>query len=115
MKTSIRSILITQGAVTAVVFSALAFFHYPFLVAFLAGSALITVNFALLALLWNRLFEKKPIATTVIIVVFKYSFLVGFLYFCVSKMHMPVTPLVAGVGTLAGTFLVIAVKNIRSM
>lgn len=48
---------------------------------FAVGSGLMMANFALLAWIWGRLIAKKSIAWTTVIIVIKYTVLLGAIFF----------------------------------
>jgi hypothetical protein len=75
-------------------------FARPQLPAFLAGSGLITLNFVLLAAVWKRILDKKAVARTIVIVVFKYAILGVLLYYFVRVLKLPVIPLFVGLSTV---------------
>jgi glycerol-3-phosphate acyltransferase PlsY len=80
---------------------------------FLAGAALISVNFWLLSLLWRRILGKNSVATTIGIVVIKYAILAVVLYLFVKEWKLPLMPLFMGLTTLAASFVIAAVLNQR--
>jgi len=61
---SLKRIFIMQSAVVGVCALLLGFLDRKQVPAFLAGAVLITINFILLAVLWQRVLAKKPVATT---------------------------------------------------
>ena len=78
---------------------------------FLAGGALSAINFALLAWLWKRILDKKPVATSSIIIVTKYAILGGLLYVFVRKWNLQIIPLLVGLSTLVASLLIVALNK----
>ncbi len=80
------------------------------LIPFLAGAAIITLNFALLQIIWSRMWDKKPVAITLVIIVFKYAVLGIILYYLTKGLEFKIVPLMVGIGTILGSFLAVAVQ-----
>jgi hypothetical protein len=78
---------------------------------FLAGAALISLNFALLGALWHRILEKKPVAMTLGLVVIKYAILGTVLFIFIKEWKLPLVPLSAGLSTLGVSFIITAVLS----
>jgi CHASE2 domain-containing sensor protein len=78
---------------------------------FLGGVCLISVNFALLGLLWHRVLEKKPVAITIGLVVIKYAILAAVLYVLVKEWKLPLLPLFAGLTTIGVSFVLAALQS----
>lgn len=83
--------------------------------AFLAGAFLSTLNFGLLAKLWEGVLAKKPVATSLIIIVTKYAILGGLLYVFVREWKLPLIPLLVGLSTLGASLLVVALQNLKKI
>jgi hypothetical protein len=108
---SLKRIFRLQVLITAACCLILAFVSPGLLLPFFAGAALITINFALLAAFWYRLMGKKPVATTLAIIVIKYAILGVLLYVFVKEMKLPLLPLFAGISTLGGSFVIAALQT----
>jgi hypothetical protein len=108
---NLKRILWTQTIVAAVCCLALSLVAPALVEPFSAGAALITINFALLAAFWQRFMDKKPVATTLGIIVIKYAILGVLLYVFVKELKLPLLPLFAGVSTLGGTFIIVALQT----
>jgi hypothetical protein len=96
--------LLIGGLVGAFIPNSLAPFAMGFAVAFL--------NFWLLGLIWRRVLDKKPVATTLGLIVIKYSFLIGLLYLLVTQLKASVLPLLGGFATVVLGFLVLAFQQL---
>ena len=57
-------------------------------VSFLAGSALSLVNLVLLVWLLRRIFEKKQVALSGVIIIFKYLILGLIIYFVINQTNL---------------------------
>lgn len=72
------------------------------------GSVIMFANLILLAWVWNRLIEKKAIAWTALIIVIKYTVLLGAIYFLTQAAWFHV--LSAGLGMV--TFVLTALVQV---
>ena len=108
---SLREIYLIQIAVVLSCAGILFFVDKELLTGFLAGAAVMTINFALLAWLWHRIFSKKPIATTIGLVVIKYAVLGAFLYVFVSQMRVDIIPFFAGISTIGGSVVIATIHG----
>lgn len=106
--TRIRPIFVAQTAIVVVCTILLMIMAPNQVMGFVAGSLLMTINFGLLTLLWSRMFGKKAVATTFVIVVFKYAILGMLLYFFVRVLKLPLVALFAGISTLFGSIVLAA-------
>ncbi len=103
-------LLLTQGALAVVTALILTRFSAHSVIPFLAGSAFMALNFLLLGLFWKRVFDKKPVAMTLVLVITKYSSLGVILFLLVNKWSHQLAPLIAGTTTLLGSFLILALR-----
>jgi hypothetical protein len=103
--TSLRRIALIQLIVCIIGFAIFYVFDRKDIIPFADGAGLITINFALLTWFWKRIFEKKPVALTFGLVVFKYAILAMVLYIFVRESNLPLTPLLGGLATLAISLL----------
>jgi predicted RND superfamily exporter protein len=78
---------------------------------FLAGAALISLNFVLLGALWHRILEKKSVAMTLGLVVIKYAILGAVLFIFIKDWKLPLLPLFAGLSSIGVSFLITAVLS----
>jgi hypothetical protein len=111
MMPSLKRIFKIQGALTGVCAIALALVDRTQIFPFLAGACLITLNFALLALLWRRILGKKPVAMTIGLLVIKYAILGALLYYFIKEMKLPLVPLFVGMATLVGSFVITGLQT----
>lgn len=80
-----KTFLISQGAVTLIGWLLLYGFNAPQRAnSFAAGSLLILLSFFLMGLAWGFIFQKKLIALSIGIIVFKYAIL-GIIIFTLVK------------------------------
>jgi hypothetical protein len=100
-------ILIT--VVTTVAF-AIATTRYNQVLSFLLGSTIMTLNFYSLGLIWKRVFEKKPVAITLGLIITKYTVLALLLFYAIKKWQIELIPLVVGLSTMMGSFLLLALE-----
>lgn len=107
---SVGPIYKIHGLIVGISSIILAFLAPGLVPAFLAGAFLITLNFVLLAVFWKNILDKKHVAMTSGIIVFKYAILGILLYIFVKELKMPMLPFFAGVSTLGGSFVVVAIR-----
>ncbi len=75
---------------------------------FLTGWALSTINFLLLNFFWRRVFEKKHIAMTLLLVITKYAGLAALLYLLVNSNWVHLGGLLFGISTLLLSIITVA-------
>jgi hypothetical protein len=108
-----RRILLNQGILTALCAATLFFTSRGQTAAFLCGGALSAINFLLLSRLWISVLDKKPVATSLLIIVTKYAILGGLLYVFIRKLKLQAIPLVTGLSTLVAAILMsVLQKNV---
>src|SRR4051812_43716078 len=73
-----------------------------------AGAAITTLNFAILAWSWTRLFAKKSIALAGATIVIKYAFFVGLLFFITRQRWIHGLWLVFGIVSFVPTSLLMS-------
>jgi len=81
---------------------------------FVVGVAIITLNFYLLTSMWKRVFDKKPVATTLLLIITKYTVLGVLLFVFVRNWSSHLAPFLAGVTSIVGSFLILAFKTLLS-
>lgn len=108
---SLKSIYLTHLAITVTTALGIFLTVPPQLLAYLAGSALSAFNFFLLAQLWKGVLNKKPVASSVIIIVTKYAILGTLLYVFVRHWNLQIIPLLVGLSTIVVSLVVVALKN----
>lgn len=69
------------------------------------GSLLMLVNLVFLSWVWNRLIDKKAIAWTALLIVIKYTVLLGAIFFLTQKAWFHVLSAGLGMVTFIGTCL----------
>lgn len=79
--------------------------------AFLAGVIVITLNFYMLATVWKRFFDKKPVATTALLIITKYAVLGILIYAFVNNVNIKLVPFFAGITTIIGAFLIVGLQT----
>jgi hypothetical protein len=107
--TKLKPLVLIQGGVVALGGLLFLLLDKKDLTPFLAGAALISVNFFLLALLWFRVLEKKTVAFTIGLVVIKYAILAVVLYVFIKEWNLPLLPLFMGLTTAGVSFVLYAV------
>jgi hypothetical protein len=112
--TALRKIFIIQLGLIALCTVVLILMKSNTWPSFLSGAVFITVNFALGVLVWKRVWDKKPIAWTIILLVSKYAILISVLYLFVVRFELALVPLLTGVTTLGGSLIIAAVTKIES-
>ena len=110
---SLKCIYLIQTALVFVSAIIIWWVDWGILPGFLGGAALMTINFSLLVWLWQRILSKKPIATTLGLVVIKYAVLGTFLYVFVSKLRVEVVPFFVGVSTIGGSILLASIQSVN--
>lgn len=98
---SIQAILILTGSLLVLFFSA-----WQSALSFAAGSGLVLVNLLLLTYLWTAMLNKKLIALSLVIIVFKYALLAGLIYWIAKEGLLDLQWLSLGLATLVITSLV---------
>ncbi|MBK9293701.1 MAG: hypothetical protein IPM57_04535 [Oligoflexia bacterium] len=77
---------------------------------FLFGSAIVSLNFFALFILWKRVFEKKSVALTLALIITKYAALGVILYFCVKKYSQHLPAFFVGLTTIIASLLLLALN-----
>lgn len=77
---------------------------------FFLGGCVMTANVAFLGWAFRRIWDKKPVATTTAIIVFKYAILGVLLYGFLVQLKMPIASFSAGLGTVLGSALILAAQ-----
>ncbi|MDZ4677286.1 MAG: ATP synthase subunit I [Oligoflexia bacterium] len=108
---SLKGVFKTQALMVAVCGIILFFVDASQIFGFLAGAFLITLNFALLSLLWRRILDKKPVAITIGILVTKYAILGLLLYYYIMELKLSLVPLFVGIASLVGSFLITGLQT----
>lgn len=71
-----------------------------------AGSSLVLVNLLLLTYLWTAMLNKKLIALSLLIIVFKYALLAGLIYWIAKQGLLDLFWLSIGLATLVITSVI---------
>lgn len=69
-------------------------------VSFLTGVAVITLNVLGLQYIWSQVLGKKSVALTVLVIVFKYSLLMIWIFLVATKNWLPLGWFSLGLGTI---------------
>lgn len=88
----------------------LAFFSPIQALSFLVGVLIITLNFYLLNMVWQRVFDKKSVATTMLLIITKYAALAILLYVFVSKVSNHLVAFFAGITTIVASLMILALQ-----
>ncbi len=112
--TSLNKVFWIQGLVTLTSAVLLIILSPQSVPPFLAGAGLITLNFYLLSLMWRRVFDKKPVAITGGLIITKYTVLGLLLFVFVKKWGFQMAPLLAGLTTMLGSFIILGLQTIIS-
>ena len=108
---NLKHIYTVQAALVGVSSLLLFFVARDQLPAFVSGALMITMNFVFLVALWQGIMEKKPVARTLTLVVIKYAILGAVLYIFVKEFRLSLIPLMVGISTLGGTFVLVALQT----
>lgn len=109
-KEAVKSIFLTQcllGILSAIGIAIVAAHQLP---AFLAGFAVVTLQFYLLYVVWKRVFDKKPVALTVVLIITKYAVLGVLIYIMAKQGTSQLYGFLAGVTTLPACFVITALR-----
>lgn len=101
-----RTLVVTQIAINAcLAFGVWRLFGLQPGASFAVGGLLMLVNFALLAWIWDRLLTKKSIAWTVVVIVIKYTVLLGAILILIQAPWFHVLSCGLGLATFIMTAL----------
>lgn len=84
-------------------------------ISFLAGAIFATINTLFLVFIVTRLFRKKSVALTFILIIFKYTIFGLGLYFLVTSKLLIVSWFVVGLSILLPTIIGLVVMHIKKV
>lgn len=106
----VKRIFTYQLTITAVTAAALFLYAPQQAVLFVCGALVISLNFFALYILWKRVFDKKPVALTLGLIITKYAVLLIILYVIVMKWSQQLPAFLVGLSTIIASFLLLAVN-----
>jgi hypothetical protein len=107
-----KAVLGMQAIVAMLLAAAIALFWPQEWLPFAIGWGIGIVNFLLLGLVWRRVLDKKPVATTLGLIVIKYSILIGVLHTVVTRWKVPLPFMFMGFGAIVLGFLALGFREL---
>lgn len=103
---TLRNLLVFQGIIAGTAVGLITLVgNFQLGASYAFGSGLMLVNLVFLSWVWNRLIDKKAIAWTAVLIVIKYTVLLGAIFYLSQKAWFHVLSAGLGMVTLIGTSL----------
>lgn len=108
-----RTAILIQGLISILGSAVLLFSSTQHAASYFSGSILIFLNLLLLTWVWNKVLQKKLIALSALIIVFKYAIFAVVIYKITSLAWLHYAWFCVGLSTLIITVLVLALLGSR--